>query len=145
MKNFQIREIDLADAEAIQRIRSLISKEDADVDIEKIINQQTGKLTKLASIVALIDNKVVGYMISNVLHAGFGLQKSAWIVAMGVDPAFMGLGVGKKLANKILEIYKSKNINYVYSSVAWDSIDLLSFFKALGFERSEFINLRKKL
>ncbi|MCP3898493.1 MAG: GNAT family N-acetyltransferase [Desulfobacteraceae bacterium] len=145
MKNFQIREIDLADAEAIQRIRSLISKEDADVDIEKIINQQTGKLTKQASIVALIDNKVVGYMISNVLHAGFGLQRSAWIVAMGVDPAFMGLGVGKKLANKILEIYKSQNINYVYSSVAWDSIDLLSFFKALGFERSEFINLRKKV
>ncbi len=145
MKNFQIREIDLADAEAIQRIRSLISKEDADVDIKKIINQQTGKLTKQASIVALIDNKVVGYMISNVLHAGFGLQKSAWIVAMGVDPAFMGLGVGKKLANKILEIYKSQNINYVYSSVAWDSIDLLSFFKALGFERSEFINLRKKV
>ncbi len=145
MKNFQIREIDLADAEAIQRIRSLISKEDADVDIEKIINQQTGKLTKQASIVALIDNKIVGYMISNLLHAGFGLQKSAWIVAMGVDPAFMGLGVGKKLANKILEIYKSQKINYVYSSVAWDSIDLLSFFKALGFERSEFINLRKKL
>ena len=145
MENFQIREIDLADAEAIQEIRSLISKEDADVDSAKIINQQTGSLSKRASIVGLIDNKVVGYMISNVLHAGFGLQKSAWIVAMGVHPEFMGLGVGKKLANKILEIYKSQNIHSVYSSVAWDSIDLLSFFKALGFERSEFINLRKKL
>lgn len=145
MENFQIREIALTDAKAIQRIRSLISKEDADVDSEKIINQQTGGISNRASLVALIDNKVVGYMISNVLHAGFGLQKSAWIVAMGVDPGFMGLGVGKKLAKKILEIYKSQNINYVYSSVAWDSIDLLSFFKALGFERSEFINLRKKL
>ncbi len=145
MENFQTREIELTDAAAVQRIRSLISKEDADVDSEKIINQQTGDISNRASIVALIDNKVIGYMISNVLHAGFGLQKSAWIVAMGVDPAFMGLGVGKKLANKILEIYKSQDINYVYSSVAWDSIDLLSFFKALGFERSEFINLRKKL
>ncbi len=145
MENFQIREINLSDAAAIQRIRSLISKEDADVDSEKIINQQTGDISKHASIVALIDNNVVGYMISNVLHAGFGLQKSAWIVAVGVDPAFMGLGVGKRMAYKILEIYKSQDIRYVYSSVAWDAIDLLSFFKALGFERSEFINLRKKI
>ncbi len=145
MENFQIREIEQSDAKAIQRIRSLISKEDAEVDSEKIINQQTGDISKRASIVALIDNKVVGYMISNILYAGFGLRKSAWIVAMGVDPEFMGLGVGKRLANRILEIYKSQNINCVYSSVAWDSIDLLSFFKALGFERSEFINLRKKL
>jgi hypothetical protein len=89
MENFQIREIALTDAKAIQRIRSLISKEDADVDSEKIINQQTGGISNRASLVALIDNKVVGYMISNVLHAGFGLQKSAWIVAMGVDPGYM--------------------------------------------------------
>ena len=40
MENFQIREIDLTDAKAIQRIRSLISKEDADVDLDV----QRGKL-----------------------------------------------------------------------------------------------------
>ena len=141
MESFQIREIDQDDAEAVQKIRTLISKDEAAFDLKKIVDQQTTGL----NIVALIDNKVVGYMISNVLHAGFGLDKSAWIISMGVDPDFMGRGIGKKLANKILETYKSQKINYVFSSVAWDSIDLLSFFKTLGFERSEFINLRKKL
>ena len=141
MENFQIREIDQTDAEAVQKIRNLISKDEAAFDLKKIVDQQTTGL----NIVALVDNKVVGYMISNVLHAGFGLDKSAWIISMGVDPDFMGRGIGKKLANKILETYKSQKISYVFSSVAWDSIDLLSFFKTLGFERSEFINLRKKL
>ncbi len=141
MENLQIRKIDKNDAEAIQRIRNLISENDSDIDLKKIVDQQTTGL----NIVALIDDKVVGYMISNVLHAGFGLDKSAWIISMGVDPDFMGRGVGKKLANKILETYKSQKIKYAFSSVAWDSIDLLSFFKTLGFERSEFINLRKKL
>ena len=145
MENLEIREIEQQDAEDIQRIRSLIKEEDADFDFKIIINEQAGGLNKQASIVAQIDNKIVGYMISNVLYAGFGLQKSAWIVSMGVDPDFMGQGIGKKLANKILEIYKSQGIKYVFSSVMWDSIDLLSFFKTLGFERSEFINLRKKL
>ncbi len=145
VENIEIREIEQKDAKDIQRIRSLISKEDADFDFKIIINEHAGGLNKQASIVARIDNKTVGYMISNVLYAGFGLEKSAWIVSMGVDPDFMGQGIGKKLANKILEIYKSQNIKYVFSSVMWDSIDLLSFFKTLGFERSEFINLRKKL
>ncbi len=145
MKNLQIREIEQKDAADIQRIRSLISRENTDFDFKIIINEQPGGLNKKASIVGKIDNKIVAYMISNVLYAGFGLEKSAWIVSMGVDPDYMGRGIGKKLANKILEIYKSENINYVFSSVMWDSIDLLSFFKTLGFERSEFINLRKKL
>ena len=145
MENFQIREIDESDAKDIERIRSLISKEDATFDFKKIVNQQKDGISRRGSLVAVVDNNVVGYMISNVLYAGFGLEKSAWIVSMGVDPNFMGRGIGKKLAKKILELYKSQNINYVFSSVAWDSIDLLSFFKTLGFERSEFINLRKKL
>jgi hypothetical protein len=29
--------------------------------------------------------------------------------------------------------------------VRWDSTDMLSFFKTLGFDRSNFINLRKVL
>jgi len=36
-------------------------------------------------------------------------------------------------------------VKKIYTSVRWDSTDLLSFFKAVGFERSDFINLRKDL
>jgi len=57
----------------------------------------------------------------------------------------MGKGIGLKLAGKICEVYKNKGIKNIYSSVLWDSTDVLSFFKKLGFERSEFINLKKKL
>ena len=64
---------------------------------------------------------------------------------MGVDPDFMGMGIGKYLAQKTFEIYRNLGIEHIYSSVMWDSIDLLSFFKTMGFERSSFINLRKKI
>jgi ribosomal protein S18 acetylase RimI-like enzyme len=57
----------------------------------------------------------------------------------------MGRGIGESLAKEIFKIYKETGITSVYTSVRWDSTDLLSFFKTLGFDRSNFINLRKIL
>ncbi len=141
----EIREITLKDAEAIQEIRKAISEDDAGVNFVKIIEQQVSEGADKSSLVARIDDKVVGYMISTTLLAGFGIKKSAWIMAIGVHPDYMGQGIGLKLARKICDLYKDQGINHIYSSVRWDSTDVLSFFKKMGFERSEFINLKKKL
>jgi len=140
-----IREITLKDAEGIQNIRKAISEEDAKVDFSKIIKQQISGETVKSSLIAEMNGTVVGYMVSTTLYAGFGIKKSAWIVAIGVHPEYMGQGIGLKLARKICEIYKEKGVKSIYSSVRWDSTDVLSFFKKLGFERSEFINLKKSL
>lgn len=140
-----IREITLNDAGAIQNIREAISEDDGDVNFTKIIEQQMHEGASKSSLVAEINNAVVGYMISTGLYAGFGIKKSAWIMDIGVHPDYMGQGIGLKLGRKICEVYKEKGIKNIYSSVLWDSTDVLSFFKKLGFERSEFINLKKKL
>ena len=140
-----IREITSDDAESIQNIRMAISEDDAEVNFEKFIEQQIVDGSGKLSLVAEINGKVVGYMISTTLYAGFGVKKSAWIMAIGVHPDQMGQGIGLELANKICEIYKAKGVKEMYSSVLWDSTDVLSFFKKLGFERSDFINLKKIL
>jgi ribosomal protein S18 acetylase RimI-like enzyme len=95
--------------------------------------------------VAEIDGRVVGYMISYTMYAGFGLDKSAWIATLGVDPKFMGCGIGKRLAEEILGVYQKRGVRNIFTSVRWDSVDLLSFFKTLGFDRSHFINLKKRV
>jgi N-acetylglutamate synthase-like GNAT family acetyltransferase len=84
-------------------------------------------------------------MISYILTFGFGIEKSAWIATLGVDPECMGQGLGERLAREIFKLYKHMGISRVYTSVRWDSTDLLSFFKTLGFDRSKFINLKKDL
>ena len=70
-------------------------------------------------------------------------KRIAWIATLGVDPNYMGQGIGAGLAEETFSYYKSKGIENVYTSVRWDSADMLSFFKTLGFDRSNFINLRK--
>jgi len=144
-KELKIRKITLNDTEDIQRITMAISGNTSDIDFGKVINHNHGKEESKISIAAEINGRVAGFMISNILYAGFGLDRSAWIVNLGVDPDFMGQGIGKKMAEEIFEIYRKKGIKHIYSSVMWDSIDLLSFFKTLGFERSNFINLCKKI
>jgi ribosomal protein S18 acetylase RimI-like enzyme len=144
VKNLQIRKIKAEDASDIGNIQTAITKSPTNIDFRQIIEDQVRK-DEDVSFVAEIDGRVVGYMISYIVVGGFGLEKGAWIATLGVDPRFMGQGIGKKLAEEILEVYRKKGINDIYTSVRWDSVDLLSFFKTLGFDRSNFINLRKEL
>jgi ribosomal protein S18 acetylase RimI-like enzyme len=139
-----IRKIKKEDAHELQRISAAITKEPAKIDFEEIAAYEARR-AKDASFVAEIDGKIVGYMISYVLSGLFGIEKSAWIVMLGVDPKYMDRGIGKSLAEKVFEFYRNEGITNIFSSVRWDSTDLLSFFKTLGFDRSNFINLRRVL
>jgi len=144
IEGLKIRKIKPEDAEELERIQSLITKSSSKTDFKKIIQEQLKK-DKDVSLVAEVNGKVVGYMISYMIYAGFGIDKSAWIATFGIDPKFMGQGIGKRLAEETFKIYQKMGIKDIYTSVRWDSVDLLSFFKTLGFDRSEFINLRKEL
>jgi ribosomal protein S18 acetylase RimI-like enzyme len=113
-------------------------------DFRNIIEERVRKSEDI-SFVAEIDGRIVGYMISYILYGGFGLDKSAWIATLGVDPKYMGQSIGKSLAEEILIAYRQRGISHIFTTVRWDSVDLLSFFKTLGFDRSDFINLKKEL
>jgi len=142
--NFLIRRIRIEDADDMGKIMAAITQASEKIDFRQIIEEQV-QSDKDASFVAEIDGKVVGFMISHIVYGGFGLEKSAWIVTLGVEPQFMGRDIGKKLAEEIFRVYRDRGIQYVFTSVRWDSADLLSFFKTLDFDRSSFINLRKEL
>ena len=144
LENLSIRKIQEKDADDISRIQAAITKSPSDIDFRKIIHEQVER-NQEASFVAEVDGNIVGYMISYVIYGGFGLEKSAWIATLGVDPRYMGRGIGKRLAETILDVYRTLGVRHVFTSVRWDSVDLLSFFKTLGFDRSSFINLRKEL
>lgn len=142
--NILIRRAKSKDLEPIGRIQEAITKAPVTADFRQIVKEHTHR-TEDASLVAEYQGKVVGFMITYILSGGFGIDKSAWIAMFGVDPKFMGQGIGKKLAEEIFDFYKAKGITQIYTSVSWDSTDLLSFFKTLGFDRSNFINLRRVL
>ena len=57
----------------------------------------------------------------------------------------MGTEIGQYLIIQLFKQFKKKKINEIYTAARWDGVDILSFFKSIGFDRSNFINLRKEL
>ncbi len=95
--------------------------------------------------VASRDGQVVGFIIGEVKGEGFGLEQSGWIEVVGVHPSQMGIGIGQALTERLFDFFRKRRVRDVYTAVRWDAVDMLSFFKSVGFDRSTFINLIKRL
>ena len=95
--------------------------------------------------VAEMNGEIVGFVAGYSLDGSFGIEESAWLAMLGVSPHVMGQRIGQALAEKMLGHFKNEGYKAVYAMVKWDSTDLLSFLKTLGFTRSKFIHLKKEL
>ena len=144
MDDVIVRKMKLSDTEDILRIYKTITQREDIVDFKQIMDEQALREDN-ACFVAEHQGRVVGYIVSYLLTGSFGIQQSAWIPMFGVEPDFMGHGIGQQLAEAVFKFYKTQNIDNVYTSVRWYDTDVLSFFRTLGFDRSEFIALKKRL
>lgn len=115
-----------------------------DYPIEDLFKSFINKSPKTC-IVAEKDNNVEGFVVGSIKEWSFGLERSGWVELVEVDPKFMGIGIGKKLGEALINIFKDEGIKEVYTSVQWDGGDLITFFKSIGFDKSSFLNLERGL
>ena len=143
-KGIKIRKIRAEDVPEIVSIQESILQKKVS---KKWIQMVEDHLKKQEGVgfVASKDGQVVGFIIGEIKGEGFGLEQSGWIEVVGVHPRNMGIGIGRTLAEKLFEFFKKEGIRDIHTAVRWDAGDMLSFFKAIGFDRSPFINLRKHL
>jgi ribosomal protein S18 acetylase RimI-like enzyme len=143
-KGIKIRKIKPEDVSEIVAIQeSILQKRVSNKWVQMV--QSHLKKEESLGFVALKDGQVGGFIIGQIKGGGFGLEQSAWIEVVGVHPRQMGVGIGRALAEKLFQIFKKEGIQDIHTAVRWDAGDMLSFFKAIGFDRSPFINLRKHL
>jgi ribosomal protein S18 acetylase RimI-like enzyme len=143
-KSFTIRPLAIRDLPQVAAIQETITKKKVSPAKRAVLKEQITKEGNI-SLVAIAEKKVVGYVISEVMTNSFGLDQSGWVKNLGVLPKYMGKGMGQDLANQLFEAYRKRGITEIFTACRWDWGDMLSFFKSLGFDRSGFINLYKKL
>jgi ribosomal protein S18 acetylase RimI-like enzyme len=144
LKPIRIRKLLVEDIAQVIEIQEIITKSKVSPRRKAILQEHIQKKGNI-SLVALAEGRVVGFVISEIMTNSFGIDQGGWIKNLGVHPKHMGEGIGQTLASHLFEAYKKKKIFEIYTAARWDSVDLLSFFKSIGFDRSNFINLYKKL
>jgi len=100
----------------------------------------------ITSMVAVIDGKVVGFIMGNVFMGEFGIpETTATIDTIGIDPEYGGRGVAKVLLDDYLTHLSAAGVESVQTLVNWEDWNLLKFFSSNKFTPSKTINLERKI
>ncbi|MBW8877392.1 MAG: GNAT family N-acetyltransferase [Acidobacteria bacterium] len=130
----RIRPLDELDISAIVAIDEAISGRYRPEVWERRISYYLRRAPE-ASLVAEVDGKVSGFMLGEVRSGEFGLEEpTGWIEVLGVDPAQRGKALGRKMAEGMLEHFRSHGAHSVRTLVDEEREDILTFFSSLGFE-----------
>ncbi len=71
----------------------------------------------MAGFVAVKGGEVVGFIIGEIKGLGFGLEKSGWIVVIGVDHRNMGDRIGQALAKRLFQYVRKRAIQDIYPAM----------------------------
>ncbi|MBI5419144.1 MAG: GNAT family N-acetyltransferase, partial [Deltaproteobacteria bacterium] len=137
-----VRRMHTQDTDAVLRINEKIIGRPHEAQWEsRIIDSLTRN--PLGCLVAESEGKIVGFILGDIRGWEFAIPKSGWIEIVGVDPEYQGRGVARVLIEKLGMYFRNHNVDRIMTMVNWNDVDLVGFFRALGFERSEFIILEK--
>jgi ribosomal protein S18 acetylase RimI-like enzyme len=147
-----IRFLGMDDLDDVLRIQAKIVGEQASDNAEKLASLKDTTVYHLQHgdplmiLGAEIDKKLVGFVIGDVRRWEFGRSEiTGWILILGVDLEYQGMGVGRKLGSTLLEHFRKKNVRKIQTLVEWHDGELISYFKSLGFSLLQMLPLEKQL
>ena len=96
--------------------------------------------------VAVEDGRVLGFMFGEVRSGEFGLEEpTGWIEVLAVDPAARGRALGRRLADHMLQHFRSKGATTVRTLVDGGMDEIAGFFSSIGFEPAPLRAYEKRL
>lgn len=99
-----------------------------------------------ASIVAEVDNRVVGFLLGRTGELEFGLPEPvAWIETIGVDPVYRRQGIAARLVEHFNLSADEHQIFTVFTLVGKKNNDMEQFFSKVGFTQGEMVHFQKKI
>jgi len=145
-KNIQIRSLEKGDLAAI------VNMEERQTGIarpkywEERLEISEAIRPHWASLVAELDNRVVGFILGRAGEHEFGLPGTvAWVEMIGVDPAYRRRGVAEELMEQFTESAEDHGIKTIFTLIDPNRSDLQHFFSKLGFDHGKMVHYQKDL
>ena len=149
---FNIRLLGMDDLEDILRIEEKIIAEQNPGNSERLVSLKDTTVyhlqhgDPLLNLGAEIDGKLIGFIISEVRRWEFGGGGiTGWILILGVDQDYQGMGAGHKLSSTLIDHFRKKNITKIRTMVEWHEGELISYFRSLGFNMLGMLPLEKEI
>lgn len=126
------------DEQIVMRKRTKLFKEEIAREIRGHAEETLGAFTD--------EGKLIGYIIAETKVYIYGQDDlSAWIILLGVDPEYQGIGIGTKLARRMIEYFSKRGIKTIRTITQWAWGDLVEFFANSGFELSDYLTLEMRI
>lgn len=143
-KEISIRNLEKNDLASIVNIEERLTGVARRAYWEKRIEISEAIRPHWASIVAELDNRVVGFIFGRAGELEFGLPGTvAWIEIIGVDPAYRGQGVGRALIEQFTTSAEDHDIKTIFTLVNKDNNDMAGFFSQVGFIQGQMLHFQK--
>jgi GNAT superfamily N-acetyltransferase len=96
-------------------------------------------------LVAVAEERVVGFIIGEVRDWEFGSPPCGWVFAIDVHPDARQAGVGTRLLQAIAARFRRAGVRTIRTLLARDNALVLSFFRSQGMMAGPFIPLEMVL
>ena len=96
-------------------------------------------------LVAVYDNRVVGFIVGEVRAWEFGSPPCGWVFATAVCPTVRQMRIGQQLFEEISKCLKQAGVKTVRTMADRDNNLLLSFFRSMGLRTGRYIELEMAL
>lgn len=133
----KIREVQISDAEALQKINEESLRYQLPLDIvktqlEALISSPTNQL-----LVAEMDNQVVGYVHVSEYICTYA-TKQGNVMALAVDQHFQGHGIGKQLMEEAEKWASSIGAEGVRLNSGEERVEAHKFYERIGYEKKKY-------
>ncbi len=144
-KKVFIGNLDKDDVDAIVAIEDRVTGVARRAYWEKRIEISEAIRPHWASLVAEVDNRVVGFLLGRAGELEFGLPGTvAWIETIGVDPAYRKQGIARALLEQFIASAEDHGVKTIFTLVGRNQPEIKNFFSRLGFAQGEMVHFQKE-
>ena len=143
-KNIYVRSLEKRDLATIANIEERVTGTARPQYWEKRIEISEAIRPHWTSLIAEVDNRVVGFLFGRAGELEFGLPGTVgWIETIGVDPAYRRLGIAKELVDHFVSSAEDHGIKTIFTLMTNNQTEMQGFFSRLGFVAGKMLHYQK--
>lgn len=144
--NYRIRAVQPEDLAAVVEIDSLVTGLEKRDYWKSLFRRYANAVeTGQHFLVAVSEQRVVGFVIGEVRDWEFGSPPCGWVFGIDVHPAVRLAGIATSLLQAICAEFRKTGVSKVRTMLARENTLILSFFRSQGMMISPFIPLEMDL